>query len=195
MIQWELIWVQWWGWGESSLFCLWMSNCSDDVLKSCLSSSELLLQLCQISVHRNFTGVFLGSVFHFIDLRLSLWQDHSVWISAAPWWRLRIWEMKFSHSVLCQNCFSHSSSFAFLYDFRISLLIFQKKKPCDDFNRNCFKPRDQFEENWLFSDCRGVQSMQTRSLYLLGLWLLSSAYCNFQHTDPKQVLLDLYLNI
>lgn len=35
--------------------------------------------------------------------------------------------------------------------------------------------------------------MKTVFLHVLGLWLLSSAYCNFQHTDPIHVLLDLYL--
>ena len=54
------VWKPNWG----SFFCLWKSNCFSTICrKDNLSSIELLLYLCQISIGQTCVGLFLGSLF------------------------------------------------------------------------------------------------------------------------------------
>ena len=171
-------------------FSLWIFNYSSIICcKHDTSPIDLLSHVCQKPVGHTCVALFPGSLFCSIDPS-----------SRSPQlWLLRLCrsdtvQNDSSHFVLSQNCFSSSSSVAFLCTFEKNLVFVYKKKILLGFYQNCVKPVCEFEGTQCLSFyC--VKSSKPWALHLLRSCLFfSSVFLSLLDTAPL-CLLDLHLSI
>lgn len=121
---------------------------------------------------------------------LSLYQNHTAWLLKLYIVSLKIEYYDSANVILhLKNCFGPSSSLAFPLNFRITLSISIKKNPAEILIGNSLSLQISLK-NWQLYCMLSLQTWYVFFIYLGILWFLAVFY-NFQHTDPRHVLLDL----